>query len=712
MDKLYVESIAGKLAVKPWQIENCVELLEEGATVPFISRYRKEKTGSLDDVQVAEVKFDWEKFNELDKRKEAVIKSITDQEKMTSELQKQIENCIDPQELEDIYLPFRPKRKTRASVAKDNGLEPLALKMMSFDLPEPEEFAKKFVNEKVPDVQAALQGARDIIAENISESKDIRQELRKYYCKSGVIKAKVVKGKEEEGANYENYFDFSGDIAGMPSHRVLAILRAADEGVLSAKIFVDENLAKKIISHKLFNGRRCSSHPLYEQFEIAEGDAYKRLLHPSIENEALHIAKEKADLDSVKVFGENLRQLLLAPPVGQKATLALDPGFRTGCKVVCLDAQGRLIAHDVIFPHPPVNQKIDAMKKVTELVDKYNIEVVAIGNGTAARETEAFIKRLSFSHPVKVFSVSEDGASIYSASAVAREEFPEYDVTVRGAVSIGRRLMDPLAELVKIDPKSLGIGQYQHDVDQTLLKEKLDDVVESCVNSVGVNLNTASKHLLSYVSGVGPAIAQNIVDYRNENGPFNSRQQLLKVKRLGAKVFEQAAGFLRIPGASNELDNTAVHPERYALVAQMAGDMSVPLQEIISNPIKVNAIDINKYVSDAVGLPTLKDIIQELLKPGRDPRESAKEFEFSQEISTIDDVKEEMELPGIVTNITNFGAFVDIGIKQNGLIHISNMADHFIKSPTEVLKLHQNVKVRVIGVDLQRGRIQLKLLQA
>ena len=709
MNNLYINIIAGKLSVKTWQIENCIELLEEGATVPFISRYRKEKTGTLDDVQVAEVKFNWERFNELDKRKEAVLKSISEQEKLTDDLKSQIEGCTDIQTLEDIYLPFRPKRKTRASVAKENGLEPLAKKMLSFDIPDIQSFAKQFINEKVKDADAALAGARDIIAENLSERKEIRAELRKFYAKSGIIQARVVKGEDEEG-KYQNYYNFNGDISSIPSHRVLAILRAAEEGALSAKVVVDEGVANKIINRILFDGKSCSTHSLYEQLVLAREDAFKRLLHPSIENEALKIAKEKADLDSIKVFGENLRQLLLAPPAGQKRTLALDPGFRTGCKVVCLDAQGNLLEHSVIYPHPPVNKKIEAMNIITGLVDKYKIEIIAIGNGTAARETESFVKRLSFSSPIKIYSVSEDGASIYSASSVAREEFPDYDVTVRGAVSIGRRLMDPLAELVKIDPKSLGIGQYQHDVDQTLLKEKLDDVVESCVNSVGVNLNTASRHLLSYVSGIGPALAGNIVDFRAEHGAFSSRKQLLKVKRLGEKVFEMAAGFLRIPEAIDPLDNTAVHPERYALVAQMAADMNLSVSELVSNSEKINSIKIEKYAGDSVGMPTLKDIVSELLKPGRDPRESAKEFEFSSEISDFEDVKEGMELPGIITNITNFGAFADIGIKQNGLIHISNMSDHFIKSPSEVLKLHQHVRVKVIGVDEVRKRIQLKLI--
>lgn len=711
MNTLYINFIADRLGLKSWRIENCIQLLEEGATVPFISRYRKEATGSMTDVEVAETNFLCQKFQELDKRKEAVIKSITEQEKMTEELRKAIDECVEMQKLEDLYLPFRPKRRTRASVAKENGLEPLAEKMLSLHFPDMMKVAESFVNEKVPDVEAALAGARDIIAEQISEKAEIREELRSYYGRSGILETKVVKGKEEEGENYSNYFNFSSPISKMPSHRVLAILRAVDEKVLSVKVSVDDAVALKIISRNFYKGKKFPQRELFSQIELAEEDAYKRLLDPSIENETLKVAKEKADLEAVKVFGDNLRQLLLAPPVGQKRTLAIDPGFRTGCKVVCLDAQGTLLHHDVIMPHPPINQKMEAMRKITEMVEKYNIEVIAIGNGTASRETDAFIRRLTFNHPVKIYSVSEDGASIYSASETAREEFPEYDVTVRGAVSIGRRLMDPLAELVKIDPKSLGVGQYQHDVDQTLLKEKLDDVVEMCVNTVGVDLNTGSPHLLSYVSGIGPATAKNIVSYRKDNGPFSSRKELLEVPRLGKKAYEQAAGFLRINGGENQLDSTAVHPERYALVEKMAKDMGCTVKDLIRNEEKVNSIKLENYVGEDVGLPTLKDIAEELKKPGRDPREGVKEFAFSDQISTIEDLKEGMELPGIVTNLTAFGAFVDIGIKQNGLIHISNMSNRYIRSASEVLKLHQIVTVQVIGVDLKRQRIQLKLLK-
>lgn len=709
---MYVKHIAGVMSVKDWQVEHCVELLAEGATVPFISRYRKERTGQLDEVQVAEIKHWFLKFEELDKRKEAILKSVSEQGKLTPELEKLISGCIAMQELEDLYLPFKPKRRTRAAMAKEKGLEPLAEAMLTFNVQDFGRYVHSFVNgDTLPDEESVLQGARDIIAENIAERADIRQELRSFYGKSAKLHSKVSKGKDEEGEKFENYFDFNEDIARMPAHRLLAILRGEQEGILQVKLEADNTISKKIINRLFYKGTKCNTFKLFEQLDMAVDDSLKRLLHPSIENEAIRIAKEKADLDSIKVFGENLRQLLLASPVGEKRTLAIDPGFRTGCKVVCLGANGDLLHNDTIYPHPPANEKVMAMKKISNMVQAYKIEVIAIGNGTAARETEAFIKRLALPANVKVFSVSEDGASIYSASPVAREEFPEYDVTVRGAVSIGRRLMDPLAELVKIDPKSLGIGQYQHDVDQVLLKEKLDDVVISCVNSVGVNLNTASCHLLSYVSGIGPALARNIVDYRTANGPFTSRAQLLDVKRLGAKVYEQAAGFLRIPGAENPLDNSAVHPERYKLVDKMAKDSGISLNELIGNKERVAALDIEKYVSDEVGLPTLNDIVQELAKPGRDPRTMAKVLEFAEDIHSIEDVKEGMEMPGIVTNITNFGAFVDIGIKQNGLIHVSNMAEKFVSNPNDILKLHQHVTVRVLEVDLKRGRIQLKLLK-
>ena len=710
MEKNYIRYISGLLSVNDWQVEHCVQLLEEGATVPFISRYRKERTGQLDEVQVAEIKHWWGKFEELDKRKEAIIKSIEGQGKLTPDLEKEIAATLHMQQLEDLYIPFRPKRRTRATIAKEKGLEPLALQMLTLNVENFDRTVDSYISAELPQREDVLQGARDIVAEVVSERADIRGEMRSFYLKSARIVSKLGRGKEDEGEKFANYYDFSEPLSRIPAHRLLALLRGSQEGVLNVKLDADDTISKKIVNRFLYNGVKCNTFRLFEQLDMAVEDSIKRLLHPSIENEAIAAAKEKADLESIRVFGENLRQLLLAAPVGEKRTLAIDPGFRTGCKVVCLGSNGELLHNDTIYPHPPANEKVMAMKKISNMVQSYKIEVIAIGNGTAARETENFIKRLALPADVKVFSVSEDGASIYSASPVAREEFPEYDVTVRGAVSIGRRLMDPLAELVKIDPKSLGIGQYQHDVDQTLLKDKLDDVVVSCVNSVGVNLNTASKHLLSYVSGIGPALAQNIVDYRNEIGAFSSRQQLLKVKRLGAKVFEQAAGFLRIPGAENPLDNSAVHPERYPLVEQMAADCRISLGELVGNKEKVSAIDLQRYVSDEVGLPTLNDIMQELAKPGRDPRSTVKVLEFAADIHTIEDLRSGMELPGIVTNITNFGAFVDIGIKQNGLIHVSNMGAKFVSNPNDVLKLHQHVKVAVLEVDVKRGRIQLKLL--
>ena len=699
MNKKYIAYLSSKMQLKNWQVEHCVQLLEEGSTVPFISRYRKEATGNLNEVEVAEIKHFQLLFEGLEKRKAAVLKSIKEQ---------QIEECVQMQQLEDIYLPYRPKRQTRASIAKERGFEPLAERMLSLELSNLMEYAATF---GAP-AQEAIAGAKDIIAENIAERREIREELRGYYLRNAVVVSRKAKGAEEENEDekYANYYSFSEKIAKIPAHRLLAVLRGQDEGALSVKLEVDEEIVHKIMCRLFYNGRRCKSYALYQVLEETLRDAFKRLLHPSIEKEALKSAKERADIESIKVFGENLRQLLLAAPVGQKRTMAIDPGFRTGCKVVCLDAQGNLLHNETIYPHPPQNEKIVSMKRLSNMLEAYKIEVVAIGNGTAGRETEAFIKRIHFPQEVKVFSVSEDGASIYSASETAREEFPQYDVTVRGAVSIGRRLMDPLAELVKIDPKSLGVGQYQYDVDQSLLKEKLDEVVESCVNSVGVNLNTASRHLLSYVSGIGPALAKSIVEYRAENGAFKGREELKRVKRLGGKAFEQAAGFLRIPDAANPLDNSSVHPERYALVEQMASDAGIALKELVGNKEMVERINLSAYLSDDVGMPTLNDIAAELAKPGRDPRSLAKVFEFSNDISTIEDLAEGMELPGIVTNITNFGAFVDIGIKQNGLVHVSQMSNKFISNPSEVLKLHQHVMVQVLSVDLKRSRIQLKLI--
>ena len=708
MNKKYIAYLSSKMQLKNWQVEHCVQLLEEGSTVPFISRYRKEATGNLNEVEIAEIKHFQLLFEELEKRKAAVLKSIKEQQKLTPELEKEIEECVQMQQLEDIYLPYRPKRKTRASIAKERGFEPLAERMLSLELPNLMEYAATF---GAP-AQEAIAGAKDIIAENIAERREIREELRGFYLRNAVVVSRKAKGAEEENEDekYANYYTFSEKIAKIPAHRLLAVLRGQDEGALSVKLEADEEIVHKIMCRLFYNGRRCKSYGLYQVLEETLRDAFKRLLHPSIEKEALKSAKERADIESIKVFGENLRQLLLAAPVGQKRTMAIDPGFRTGCKVVCLDAQGNLLHNETIYPHPPQNEKIVSMKRLSNMLEAYKIEVVAIGNGTAGRETEAFIKRIHFPQEVKVFSVSEDGASIYSASETAREEFPQYDVTVRGAVSIGRRLMDPLAELVKIDPKSLGVGQYQYDVDQSLLKEKLDEVVESCVNSVGVNLNTASRHLLSYVSGIGPALAKSIVEYRAENGAFKGREELKRVKRLGGKAFEQAAGFLRIPDAANPLDNSSVHPERYALVEQMASDAGIALKELVGNKEMVERINLSAYLSDDVGMPTLNDIAAELAKPGRDPRSLAKVFEFSNDISTIEDLAEGMELPGIVTNITNFGAFVDIGIKQNGLVHVSQMSNKFISNPSEVLKLHQHVMVQVLSVDLKRSRIQLKLI--
>jgi len=710
--------------VEPWQAENCIELLEDGATVPFISRYRKERTGTLDEVKVGTIKYELGRFNELDTRKDAIVKSIREQEKLTPELEKRIAECLDMRVLEDIYLPFKPKRKTKASVAQEKGLGPLAEMMMTLEVPQFEKYAASFINKEVPTVDDALEGARNIIAENISQREIVRSELRKFYCQKARFTSKESRAKslakgdsENESADeaarnkYSNFFNSSEDLSRMPAHRLLAALRGANEGYLSIKLDVDEDTSHRILSKLIYQGRKCSSYSLYSQMEEAISDSLKRLLHPSIENEVIAIAKEKADLESIKVFGENLRQLLLAPPLGQRRTMAIDPGFRTGCKVVCLDQQGNLLHNDTIYPHPPQNEKTMAIKKISNMIEAYKIEIIAIGNGTAGRETEAFLKHFALPPEIKVYSVSEDGASIYSASPTAREEFPDYDITVRGAVSIGRRLMDPLAELVKIDPKSLGVGQYQHDVNQALLKDKLNEVVESAVNSVGVNLNTASKHLLSYVSGIDQGVAQNIVDYRAENGAFKSRKELLKVKRLGAKAFEQAAGFLRIPGAANLLDNSAVHPEQYETVARMAAAANVAVETLVGNKDALGSIDLKAFVTDKTGLVTLHDIVSELAKPGRDPRESIKILEFSDQISTIEDIHPGMELPGIVTNITAFGAFVDFGIKENGLIHISQMGNgRRINSPTEVLKLHQHIKVRVLDVDVNRKRIGLKLI--
>ena len=692
-------------------MENCINLFEDGATIPFISRYRKERTGGLDEVAIAEIRHWADVFAEMQKRKATVIENISAAGALTDQLKNQIENCVETRELEDIYLPYKPKRRTRATVAKEAGLQPLADRMFEVQMTDPALEAKKYLNDKVTSVEEALAGARDIIAERLSETASVRETVRQIFKTRRVVAKTTKKANEPEAAKYRNYFDFSDPIDRVAPHRLLAALRAEEEGYITLKIDADPEKCGKKIYYDFCQQRRYPAAPLAEHIHLAFDDAYKRLIEPSISNEVLKEAKEKADIESIRIFGENLRQLLLAPPVGQKRTLAIDPGFRTGCKVVCLDEQGNLLHNEAIFPHPPVSEKVKSIQTISNLVTKYKIEVIAIGNGTASRETEDFIKRVQLPKDVRVFTVSEDGASIYSASDVARAEFPEYDVTVRGAVSIGRRLMDPLAELVKIDPKSLGVGQYQHDVDQTLLKEKLDTTVESCVNSVGVNLNTASSYLLSYVSGIGPGLAENIVEYRSENGPYKSRKDLMKVKRLGGKAFEQCAGFLRITDAADPLDNSAVHPEAYHVVAAMAKDLGISTKDLVGNADMCQKIDPSKYVTKEFGLPTINDIINELKKPGRDPRESAQEFEFCQDIKSMEDLVSGMELPGIVTNITAFGAFVDIGIKQNGLIHASQMGIKGMADPSKVVKLHQQVKVAVISVDMERGRIGLRLLR-
>ena len=711
MKDIYVKAIAARLDVKDWQVENCVSLFEEGATIPFISRYRKERTGGLDDVAVAEIRHWADVYAEMEKRKSTVLETISQAGALTAELQSVIERCTDSRELEDIYLPFKPKRRTRATAAREAGLGPLADKMFDVLLSDPVPEARKYVGEKVATVEDALLGARDIIAERLSETASVRDTLRQIFRTRRIVTKATRKASGQEAMKYKTYFDYSESLERIAPHRLLAILRAEEEGFINVKIDADAEKCGKKIYYDFCQERRYPAPALAEHMHMAFDDAYKRLLEPSISNEVLKEAKEKADVESIRIFGDNLRQLLLAPPVGQKNVLAIDPGFRTGCKVVCLDRQGNLLHNEAIFPHPPANEKVKAIQAVSAMVQKYAVEVIAIGNGTASRETEEFIRRVPLPKDVRVFVVSEDGASIYSASEVAREEFPDYDVTVRGAVSIGRRLMDPLAELVKIDPKSLGVGQYQHDVDQALLKEKLDNTVESCVNSVGVNLNTASSYLLSYVAGIGPALAENIVEYRMEHGAYASRRELLKVKRLGDKAFEQCAGFLRIQGAENPLDNSAVHPEAYHIVDRMARDLGVTTRELVGNSELCAKIDPHRYVGDSFGLPTVNDIIQELKKPGRDPRESAQEFEFAHDIRTIDDLTVGMELPGIVTNITAFGAFVDIGIKQNGLIHASQMGVKGMADPSKVLKLHQQIKVTVISVDLDRDRIGLRLVR-
>ena len=709
MKNIYIKAIAARLEIKDWQVENCVSLFEEGATIPFVSRYRKERTGGLDEVAVAEIRHWNDVYAEMEKRKATVLDTISQAGALTEELRERIEGTVDSRELEDLYLPFKPKRRTRATAAKEAGLEPLADKMYSVALADPSSEARKYLNDKVATVEDALAGARDIIAERLSETASVRETLRQIFRTRRIVTKATKKAVGPEAMKYRSYFEYSESLERIAPHRLLAILRAEEEGYISLRIDADPERCEKKMYYDFCQERRYPAQPLAGHIHDAMNDSFKRLLEPSITNEVIKEAKEKADIESIRIFGDNLRQLLLAPPVGQKRVLAIDPGFRTGCKVVCLDEQGNLLHNEAIFPHPPANEKVKAIQAVSAMVRKYGVEVIAIGNGTASRETEEFIKRVPLPKGVRVFTVSEDGASIYSASETAREEFPDHDVTVRGAVSIGRRLMDPLAELVKIDPKSLGVGQYQHDVDQNLLKEKLDNTVESCVNSVGVNLNTASSYLLSYVSGIGPALADNIVEYRNRNGAYTSRRQLLKVKRLGDKAFEQCAGFLRIHGAENPLDNSAVHPEAYHIVDRMARDLKVRTEELVGNAELCSRINAADYVENDFGLPTINDILNELRKPGRDPRESAQEFEFAHDIRTIDDLKTGMELTGIVTNITAFGAFVDIGIKQNGLIHASQMGVKGMADPSKILRLHQQVKVTVISVDLDRDRIGLRL---
>lgn len=710
MKEIYIKYIAKRLEVKDWQVENCAKLFEEGATIPFISRYRKERTGGLDEVAVTEIRHWNDVFVELEKRKATIMETIDQAGALTADLRKKIENSVESRELEDLYLPYKPKRRTRATAAKEAGLEPLADKMFEVAIVDPAKEAAKFVGSKVESVDAALAGARDIIAERLSETPSVRETLRQIFRTRRIVTKATKKAIGPEAMKYKAYFDYSESVERIAPHRLLAIFRAEEEGYLNIRIDVDAEKCGKKLYYDFCQEKRYPAAPLAEHIHMAIDDSFKRLLEPSISNEIYKEAKERADIESIRIFGENLKQLLLAAPIGQKRTLAIDPGFRTGCKVVCLDEQGNLLHNEAIFPHPPANEKVKAIQAVSAMAQKYNIEVIAIGNGTASRETEDFIRRVPLPKGVRVFTVSEDGASIYSASDVARAEFPDYDVTVRGAVSIGRRLMDPLAELVKIDPKSLGVGQYQHDVDQALLKEKLDNTVESCVNSVGVNLNTASSYLLSYVSGIGPALAENIVEHRAEHGAYKSRKDLLKVKRLGDKAFEQCAGFLRIHGAANPLDNSAVHPEAYHIVDAMARDLGVSTKELVGNADLCAKINASKYVDDRFGLPTVNDIINELRKPGLDPRESAQEFEFSHDIHSIEDLKTGMELPGIVTNITAFGAFVDVGIKQNGLIHATQMGVKDMADPSKVLRLHQQVKVTVISVDLERGRIGLRLM--
>ena len=705
MTEIFYSLISKALGIPARQVEKTMGLLDEGATIPFISRYRKEVTGGLDEVQIGDINDHYGKLKEVSKRKETILASIDEQGKLTPELKKRIEASWDSTELEDIYLPYKPKRQTKAEIARKKGLEPLATLLMLQTAQDSTKAASPYVKGEVKDVREALQGARDIIAEWVNEDEQARNTVRNSFSRTAVISSKVVKGKEEEGSKYRDYFDFSEPLNRCSSHRLLALRRGEAEGFLRVSISPDAEGCIERLNRRFVKGRYDAS----AQVEEAVGDSFKRLLKPSIETEFANLSKMKADEEAIRVFSENLRQLLLSPPLGQKRVLGVDPGYRTGCKVVCLDAQGNLVHNEAIYPHPPQNEKGKAASKVAQLVSTYAIDAIAIGNGTASRETEQFITGIRYDRKVQVFVVSENGASVYSASKIAREEFPEYDVTVRGAVSIGRRLMDPLAELVKIDPKSIGVGQYQHDVEQGALKKSLDQTVESCVNLVGVDVNTASKHLLTYISGLGPTLAQNIVNYRAEHGPFASRRELLKVPRMGEKAFEQSAGFLRITSGKNPLDNSAVHPESYSIVEQMAKDLNCTVSELIANKELKKKLNLQKYVSATVGMPTLTDIMEELDKPGRDPRQTIKVFEFDPNVKKLEDLKEGMVLPGIVTNITAFGCFVDVGIKENGLVHISEMADRFITDPTQVVSMHQHVQVRVQSVDLVRKRVQLSM---
>ncbi|HWR99442.1 MAG TPA: Tex family protein [Prolixibacteraceae bacterium] len=700
-----LQLIADTVGAGKDQIISTLTLFDEGATIPFVARYRKEMTGSLDEVVLAHIKEEDERLAEIEKRKETILKSLTEQDVLSPELQNSIENCFQLNELEDIYLPYKPKRRTRATIAREKGLEPLAEILMKQVEKDPARIAVRFLNDQVTEVEEALGGARDIIAETVNEHNGARNIVRNSFAREAVIYSRVAKGKEEEGAKYRDYFDSSETLKRCPSHRLLALRRGEKEGFLKLSISPDDDrTVERLENYFVTSGNKSS-----EQVALAIRDAYKRLLAPSMETEFFNDSKQLADQEAIRVFTENLRQLLLAPPLGQKRVMGIDPGYRSGCKVVCLDAQGNLLHNETIYPHPPQSEINQAMRKISSLIGSYKIDAIAIGDGTASRETESFFKKMRFDRDLQVFVVSEDGASVYSASKIAREEFPQYDVTVRGAISIGRRLMDPLAELVKIDPKSIGVGQYQHDVDQKLLQNSLELSVESCVNKVGVDLNTASSHLLNYVSGLNATLAQNIVEYRRENGPFPSRDSLRKVPRMGPKAYEQCAGFLRIPGAQNPLDNSAVHPERYKLVEKIAADLGSPLAEIIGKEQITSKIDLNRYVSKEVGVPTLTDILTELAKPGRDPRAGIKHFEFADGIFSMQDLIPGMVLPGIVTNITRFGAFVDVGIKQDGLVHISEMADKFVSDPAEIVKLQQHVKVRVTEVDIPRKRIAFSM---